>query len=549
MLLRQGLGPLAFRRLLQMSSPAAYHSSAQVSGVSPGIEERGVAEAVGGFTSADVSDDLLHRIKDASLLRTAGYIGGEWVSRGVTYQVTNPANGKLLATLPLMKGIEARAAIAAADAVFPSWSKKTAKERSAVLKKWHELILANTDDLATIMTMECGKPRSEALAEIAGGAASVEWFAEECKRTTGDVLEPGSRDRRMVTLKQPVGVVGAITPWNFPMSMITRKVAPALAAGCTVVLKPAESTPLSALALAVLAERAGLPDGCLNIIMGDAPAIGLELTTNESVRKIGFTGSTAVGKLLMASAASSVKRVSLELGGNAPLVVFEDADLELAATATVASALRNSGQTCICTDRVFIHASVYDKFAELVVARVNKLRLGAGYEAGTTMGPLISTVAIDRVAAHVADAVAKGAKVLTGGQKPQLPAPLDGGFFYEPTVLSNCTIDMRCFKEETFGPLIPLFKFTSEEEALQLANMTEYGLASYFFTRDLARAWRVAEALQYGMIGLNEVSITSEVAPFGGMKQSGLGREQSKYGLAEFQDIKYLCMGLGYTPA
>jgi len=508
------------------------------------------AAEASGLTKPDISEELLGRLKDKKLLHTAGYIGGKWTTgsgKSATFQVRNPATGKVLATLPLMRGIETRAAVAAADAVQPQWRRTPARERAAVLKRWHGLILAATDDLAAIMTSECGKPLAEARAEIAAGAASVEWFAGEAVRSCGDVLEPGSGDRRLVVVKQPVGVVGAITPWNFPMSMITRKVAPALAAGCTVVLKPAELTPLTALALAELLERAGgAPEGIFNVVFGDAPAIGAELTSNQAVRKIGFTGSTAVGKALAAAAAASVKRVSLELGGNAPLVVFADADLELAAQGAVASALRNAGQTCICANRVFVHESVHDQFAELVAARVRKLRLGDGLEAGTSMGPLISPTALERVGAHVADAVAKGAQVVVGGARPQgLAPPLDGGHFFEPTVLAGCSIDMRCFKEETFGPLLPLFKFGSEEEVVQMANDTEYGLAAYFYTRDLARAWRVAEELQYGMVGVNEVAITSEAAPFGGVKQSGLGREQSKYGLAEFQDIKYICMGLG----
>ncbi|KAL6751176.1 Aldehyde/histidinol dehydrogenase [Haematococcus lacustris] len=495
------------------------------------------------------TDQILGRLRDPSLLHAAGLIDGEWTAGldgGPKFQVFNPANGKLLATLPSMKRDECRAAIAAADVAFAAWSARTAKERAQVLMRWHAQILEHSEDLASVMTLECGKPVGESRAEIASGAGSVEWFAEECKRVTGDVLEPSNRDRRMVVLKQPVGVVGAITPWNFPMSMITRKVAPALAAGCTVVLKPSELTPLTALVLAELAQRAGLPPGCINIVFGDPSAIGQELTSNQAVRKIGFTGSTAVGKALAAAASATVKRVSLELGGNAPLIVFKDADLELAAEGAVKSALRNAGQTCICTNRVHVHTSVYDKFAELVVARVKALRLGDGLEAGVTLGPLVSAAGRDKVAAHVEDAVAKGGRVLTGGSRPAPGSGLDAGTFFEPTVIVDSTIDMRCFKEETFGPLVPLFRFDSESEAVQLANDTEYGLAAYFYTRDLAQAWRVAEQLQYGMIGVNEVLITHESAPFGGMKQSGIGREQSKYGLAEFMDIKYVCMGLNY---
>eukprot|EP00798_Chlamydomonas_sp_ICE-L_P022057 gene22057-29122_t len=469
------------------------------------------AQDMSGFTNADIDDSLLSRLKDPSLLHSAGLIGGKWLraTNSETYVVRNPATGKALATMPKMKAGETKAAIAAADSVFPKWSKSTAKERCVILRRWYDEINKHTDDLATIMTMEGGKPLAEAKGEIASGAASVEWYAEEGRRVCGDMLETINRDRRMMTIKQPVGVVGAITPWNFPMSMITRKVAPALAAGCTVVLKPSELTPLTAVALAELAERAGVPDGVINIVMGDAPAIGHELMTNEVVRKIGFTGSTAVGKLLMAGAAQTVKRVSLELGGNAPFIVFEDADLELAAKGAVSSALRNAGQTCICANRVFVH----------------------------------DASACDRVAVQVADAVSKGATVLTGGGMPSLPAPYDAGTFFSPTVLTNATIDMRCFSEETFGPLLPLFRFSSDDEAVMMANQTEYGLAAYFYTNNLARAWRLNPVA--GMVGINEAAITSEVAPFGGVKQSGLGRENSKYGLDEFLEIKYICMGLG----
>eukprot|EP00882_Tetradesmus_deserticola_P002436 GHRQ01002597.1.p1 GENE.GHRQ01002597.1~~GHRQ01002597.1.p1 ORF type:complete len:425 (+),score=192.10 GHRQ01002597.1:205-1479(+) len=413
--------------------------------------------------------------------------------------------------------------------------------------RWYHEIVAATDDIAAIMTAECGKPLAESKAEIAAGAASVEWFAAECRRVTGDVLETVDRGRRMITLKQPVGVVAAITPWNFPMSMITRKVAPAIAAGCTVVLKPAEATPLTALALAELADRAGVPDGVFNVVLGDAPSIGHAMMSSQTVRKIGFTGSTAVGKMLAEQAAKTVKRVSLELGGNAPFIVFSDADLEQAAAGVVASALRNSGQTCICANRVFVQNQVYDQFAEMVAARVAALKLGDGAAAGTTHGPLISPAGVDKVTAHVSDAVSKGAKLLVGGDKPQMPEPLAGGNFYSPTVLAEVTIDMRCFREETFGPLIPLFRFQEDEEAVLMANDTEYGLAAYFYTRDLRRAWTIAEQLEYGMVGLNEVSIGSEVAPFGGVKQSGLGREQGVHGLDEFLEVKYLCMGLSYS--
>eukprot|EP00877_Chromochloris_zofingiensis_P000592 jgi/Chrzof1/10533/Cz05g02090.t1_SSADH[v5.2] len=496
-----------------------------------------------------IAEDLTSRVTDKDLLHTCGFVGGKWLqaSDRSTYQVLNPATGKPLATMPKMKADETLTAIAAAHAIWPTWAQMTAKERGAILRRWYEEIVKASDDIATIMTMESGKPLAEAKSEIASGAASVEWFAEECRRVTGDVLETVNRNKRMLVLKQPVGVVAAITPWNFPMSMITRKVAPALAAGCTVVLKPAELTPLTALALAELADRAGVPDGAFNVVLGDAPAIGHAMLKSETVRKIGFTGSTAVGKSLMAQAAQTVKRVSLELGGNAPFLVFDDADLELAAKGVVTSALRNAGQTCICANRVFVHEQVYDRFAELVTEHVNALKVGDGLEADTTHGPLITPAGVEKVTAHVTDAVSKGARVLVGGSKPELPEALVGGNFYAPTVLADATIDMRCFREETFGPLIPLFKFSDDDEAVMLANDTEYGLAAYFYTTDLQRAWRIAEQLEYGMVGLNDVAITSEVAPFGGVKQSGLGREQGKYGLDEFLELKYVCMGLNYT--
>lgn len=496
--------------------------------------------------NARLAPEFVSKLQDPTILKTAGYVDGKWLqaSDGTTFEVHNPATGKAIAQVPKMKQGETAAAVAAAHAVFPQWSQMIARDRGVVLKKWYQEILKNADDLATIMTAECGKPTAEAKAEVASGAASVEWFAEEGRRVAGDVLESTSRDRRMLTLKQPVGVVAAITPWNFPMSMITRKVAPALAAGCTAVLKPSELTPLTALALAELAERAGLPDGVLNIVMGDAPAIGNTLISSETVRKIGFTGSTGVGKQLMAAAAGTVKRVSLELGGNAPLIVFEDADLDRAAAGIVASALRNAGQTCICTNRVFVHEAVAEPLTAAIRDRVAALKLGDGAEPGITHGPLITPAAVDKVIVHVQDALAKGGQLVIGGAKPDaLPEALAGGNFYQPTVVANATFDMKCFREETFGPLIPLFKFSSEEEALMLANDTEYGLASYFFTRDLSRAWRVAERLEYGMVGVNEVAITSEVAPFGGIKQSGLGREQSKYGIDEYLEVKYVCMG------
>lgn len=447
-----------------------------------------------------------------------------------------------------MQGSETKAAIAQAATAFPTWAGETAKERARVMKRWHELVVEAVDDIAVIMTMECGKPLAESKAECAGGAGSIEWFAEEAKRVEGDVLEPPSKDRRFLVMKQPVGVVAAITPWNFPMSMITRKVSPAIAAGCPVILKPAEQTPLTAFALAELGRRAGVPPGVLNILTGDPAHISEELMRSETVRKIGFTGSTRVGKLLMKQAADTVKKMSMELGGNAPYIVFDDADVDLAAKGVISSAFRNAGQTCICANRIFVQAGVYDAFAKALTEQVNKLHMGEGIAAGTTLGPLISAAAVDRVQGHVDDAVSKGGKVATGGNKGT-GAALANGYFFEPTIILDATIDMKIFREETFGPAVPLFKFETEEEAIRMANDTEYGLAGYFFTKDLARSWRVAEALDFGMIGLNDVMITDPVAPFGGMKQSGLGREHSKYGISEFLDVKFVSMGLGYSGA
>ena len=480
------------------------------------------------------------QLKDPGLLRQQAYINGEWADadNGTTLAVTNPATGAQIGTIPHMGAAETRRAIDAANAAWPAWRKKSAKERAAILRKWNDLILANVDDLALILTSEQGKPLAEAKGEIQIGAAYIEWFAEEAKRIYGDTIPTPWADRRIVVIKQPVGVCGAITPWNFPHSMITRKIAPALAAGCTVVLKPAEQTPFSALALAELAERAGFPKGVINILTGDAPAIGGELCANPVVRKVSFTGSTEVGRLLMKQSAPTVKKISLELGGNAPLIVFDDADLDAAVEGAMVSKYRNSGQTCVCANRLFVHDGIYDAFAAKLVEKVKALQVSPGTEAGATQGPLIDASALAKVEEHVADATAGGAKVLTGGKRHAR-----GGTFYEPTVLAEAKPAMKIFREETFGPVAPLFRFKTDAEVIELANRTEYGLAAYFFSRDIGRVWRVAEALEYGMVGVNSGLITTEVAPFGGVKQSGLGREGSKYGCEEFIEVKYICMG------
>jgi succinate-semialdehyde dehydrogenase/glutarate-semialdehyde dehydrogenase len=480
-------------------------------------------------------------LKDPSLFRTECYIDGEWCSaeNGKTFPVTDPATGALLAEVPDMGTTETRRAIDAAHAAFPAWRGKIAKERGAILRKWFDLMMAAEDDLAVILTAEQGKPLAEARGEIRYGASFIEWFAEEGKRVYGDVLPQFQADRRILVLKEPVGVCAAITPWNFPNAMITRKVAPALAAGCTVVLKPAEQTPLSALAIAELAERAGIPKGVLNIVTGDAPPIGAELTANPKVRKLSFTGSTEVGKLLMKQCSGTVKKVSLELGGNAPFIVFDDADLDAAADGAIASKYRNSGQTCVCANRFLVHDRVYDAFLSKLTERVRKLKVGNGRESGVTIGPLIDEPAIAKVKSHIEDAVAKGAKVALGGK----PHPA-GKLFFEPTILTDVTPAMRLAREEIFGPVAPLFRFRDEADAIRLANDTEFGLAAYFYGRDIARIWRVAEALEYGIVGVNTGIVSSEVAPFGGMKESGIGREGSKYGIHEFLEIKYVCIGL-----
>lgn len=479
-------------------------------------------------------------LKEPALLRQQCYIDGRWTAAdaGATFDVFNPATGTRIGTVPLMGAKETRRAIEAANKAWPAWRAKTAKERSAIIRRWSELQLAHTDDLALILTSEQGKPLAESRGEIAIGAAYSEWFAEEAKRVYGDVIPSVSSDRRLVVIKEPVGVCAAITPWNFPSSMITRKVSPALAAGCPVVIKPAEATPYSALALAELGARAGFPPGVLNVVTGHAAAIGSEMTSNPTVRKLSFTGSTEVGRLLMSQVASTVKKLSLELGGNAPFIVFDDADLDAAAEGAIVSKYRNSGQTCVCANRLFVHDKVYDAFAAKLTQRVRVLKVGAGTESGVVQGPLIDTAALAKVEEHVADAIAHGAQVIVGGKRHAL-----GGTFYEPTVLTDVTPAMKIFSEETFGPVAPLLRFSTDAEVIELANRTEFGLASYFYSRDIGRIWRVAEALEYGMVGVNTGFITTEVAPFGGVKQSGLGREGSKYGLDEYVEIKYVCIG------
>ena len=479
-------------------------------------------------------------IEDSSLLRQQCYVDGQWIDAndGGSMPVVDPATGALVGSVPVFHAAETKRAIDAANRALPAWRAKTAKERSAILRKWHDLMQANAGDLARILTAEQGKPLTEAKGEIAIAAAYVEWFAEEAKRVYGDVIPTMANDRRLVVVKEPVGVCAAITPWNFPSAMITRKVSPALAAGCTVVIKPAEATPLSAFALAELADRAGFPAGVLNVVTGDAPSIGGEMCANPIVRKISFTGSTEVGRLLMKQAAPTIKKISLELGGNAPFIVFDDADLDAAAEGAIVSKYRNAGQTCVCANRFFVHEKVYDAFAQKLAVKVGALKVGRGTEPGVTQGPLINADAVAKVEEHLADAKARGAKVAIGGTRHAL-----GGTFYQPTVLTGVTPDMQIFREETFGPVAPLIAFKDDAEVVELANRSEFGLASYFYSRDIGRIWRVAEALEYGMVGVNTGLITTEVAPFGGMKQSGLGREGSKYGIEEFVEVKYICFG------
>ncbi|PHV40995.1 NADP-dependent succinate-semialdehyde dehydrogenase [Janthinobacterium sp. BJB304] len=480
------------------------------------------------------------QLKDPTLLRHQAYVNGAWMDAdgGQTINVSNPATGEHIGTVPLMGAAETRRAIEAANAAWPAWRKKTAKERAAVLRRWHDLILENADDLALIMTTEQGKPLPEAKGEVQFGASFIEWFAEEGKRVAGDTLQSPWPDRRLVITKEPIGVCAAITPWNFPAAMITRKVGPALAAGCPMVLKPAEATPFSALALAVLAERAGVPAGVFSIVTGAPKDIGGEMTSNPIVRKLTFTGSTQVGRLLAEQCAPTIKKLSLELGGNAPFIVFDDADLDAAVEGAIASKYRNAGQTCVCANRLYVQDSVYDAFADKLVAAVAKLKVGNGIEAGVTQGPLIDAKAVAKVEEHVADALGKGGRLLAGGKRHAL-----GNGFFEPTIIADVTNDMRVATEETFGPLAPLFRFKTDEEVIALANNTEFGLAAYFYSRDIGRIWRVAEGLETGMVGVNTGLISNEIAPFGGVKQSGLGREGSTYGIEDYLVIKYICMG------
>ena len=480
------------------------------------------------------------KLNNPALLRQQCYINGEWVNADnkAAFAVTNPADGSQLGTVPNMGVAETRRAIEAAHAAWPAWRAKTAKERAVILRRWFDLIMANQQDLAMLMTAEQGKPLAEAKGEIAYAASFIEWFAEEGKRIYGETIPQHHSDKRLLVVKEPIGVCAAITPWNFPAAMITRKVGPALAAGCVMVLKPAEQTPYSALALAVLADEAGISKGVLNVVTGDAPVIGGEMTANPLVRKLTFTGSTEVGKLLMRQCADTVKKISLELGGNAPFIVFDDADLDAAVEGAIASKYRNTGQTCVCANRILVQDGVYEAFAAKLVARVKSFKVGNGMEAGVTQGPLINAQALEKVESHIADALAKGAKVVLGGKRHAL-----GGTFFEPTVLKDVTTGMLLAREETFGPVAPLFRFKTEQDAVRIANDTDYGLAGYFYSRDIARVFRVAEALECGMVGVNTGIISNEVAPFGGVKQSGIGREGPKYGIEEFVQVKYICLG------
>ena len=478
------------------------------------------------------------QLKNPALFKQACYIDGQWQTSAVTVAVKNPATGEIIGQIPKMGAAETATAIAAAKRAMPAWQQKTAKERSMILRRWFELMMANQEDLAQILTAEQGKPLSEARGEIAYGASFIEWFSEEAKRVYGDIIPGPQGDKRLLVIKQAIGVTAAITPWNFPNAMITRKAGPALAAGCAMVLKPASQTPFSALALAVLAEEAGVPRGIFNVITGAASAIGGELSGNPDVAKLTFTGSTEIGKLLMAQCAATVKKVSLELGGNAPFIVFDDADLDAAVEGVMIAKFRNAGQTCVCANRLYVQDSIYDAFSEKLALAVAQLKVGPGTAKGVTQGPLIDDKAVQKMEEHIADALSKGAALRLGGHRHAL-----GQSFFEPTILLNVTAEMKVAREETFGPLAPVFKFSNEAELIRLANDTEFGLASYFYSRDIGRIWRVAEALEYGMVGINTGLISNELAPFGGIKQSGLGREGSKYGIDDYISIKYLCMG------
>jgi succinate-semialdehyde dehydrogenase/glutarate-semialdehyde dehydrogenase len=479
-------------------------------------------------------------LSDSKLFRQACYIDGAWVEPGThgAIDVDDPATGETIGVVPKLGRTETKQAIDAAARAFPAWRRKTAKERAAVLRRWFELMMANQDDLARLMTTEQGKPLTESKGEVAYAAAFLEWFAEEAKRVYGDTIPGHQADKRIIVTKEPIGVAACITPWNFPLAMITRKAGPAIAAGCTVVLKPASQTPFSALALAELAERAGLPKGVLNVVTGAASEIGSELTSNPIVRKLSFTGSTEIGKVLMAQCASTVKKLSLELGGNAPFIVFDDADLDAAVEGAIQSNYRNTGQTCVCANRLLVQRAVHDAFVTKLTAAVKKLNPAPGLEAGATQGPLIDDKAVDKVESHIADATAKGATIVVGGKRHSR-----GGRFFEPTILTGVTPAMAVAREETFGPVAPVFSFEDEADAIRLANDTEFGLAAYFYGRDVGRIFRVAEGLEYGIVGINTGLISTEVAPFGGVKESGLGREGSKYGIEEFLEVKYLCLG------
>ncbi len=490
-----------------------------------------------------LSETLLAKLNDPTLAVDAAYVAGEWLPRAEgakSFEITNPATGDVIATLPDLGVSETRAAIDKAYEAQKAWAAKTGKERAAVLRKLFDLMVENADDLATILTMEMGKPWAEARGEILYGASYVEWFGEEAKRLYGDTIPGHQADKRIIVIKQPVGVVGAITPWNFPNAMLARKMAPALAAGCAMVSKPASETPLSALALAVLAERAGLPGGLFSVISSSSSSeIGKELCANKKVRKLTFTGSTNVGKILMRQGADQVLKLGLELGGNAPFIVFDDADLDAAVEGAMISKYRNNGQTCVCANRLYVQAGVYDAFAEKLAKKVAEMNVGDGFEEGVNAGPLITGAALEKVEEHIGDALSKGASVVTGGKRHD-----KGGLFFQPTVLAGVTSDMKVASEETFGPVAPLFKFETEDEVISMANNTEFGLASYFYSRDISKVFRVAEALEYGMVGINTGLISTEVAPFGGIKESGQGREGSKYGLDDYTEIKYLCLSI-----